>query len=321
MGTLLEVRNLKTYFHTRKGIIHAVDDVSFTIKEGEVFGLVGESGCGKSMTALSILRLVPFPGKIVGGEILFRGKDLLKMDEEEIRKIRGRKISMIFQDPNTSLNPVFKVGDQVDEIQYIHFPQKALKEIKENTIRLFKKVGIAKARIRRDEYPHEFSGGMKQRTMVSMSIANIPDLLIADEPTTALDVTVQARLIRLLLKLKEEYNLSILLITHNLGLVAETCDRVAVMYSGKIIEESDVYELFDNPLHPYTKGLLNCIPRVDRDIDYLQAIKGYVPENYGGWNKCMFFDRCDFAFDRCKLSVPNLKRIRKDHKVRCFIYE
>lgn len=321
MSVLLDVHNLKTYFYTRKGVLHAVDGVSFNIKKGEVFGLVGESGCGKSMTALSILRLVPFPGKIVGGEILFKERDLLKMTEEEIRKIRGNKITMIFQDPNTSLNPVFRVGYQVDEIQMIHFPKKALSEIRENTIRLFEKVGIAKARIRRNEYPHQFSGGMKQRVMISMSIANIPELLIADEPTTALDVTVQARLIRLLLRLKEEYDLSILLITHNLGLVAETCDRVAVMYSGKIIEEADVYEIFDSPLHPYTKGLMNCIPRVDKDIERLEAIPGYVPENYGGWKYCIFAERCKYCSDKCKSSVPPLKEVGNNHKVRCFLYE
>lgn len=317
---LLKVEGLRTYFFTRRGVIHAVDGVSFSINRGEVYCLVGESGCGKSVTALSIMRLVPFPGKIVGGRVIFEGSDLLELDERELCRIRGSKISVIFQDPNTSLNPVFTVGFQVDEAQILH-SESPLETIKKRTISLFRRVGIPRPKARREEYPHQFSGGMKQRVMLSMAISNSPRLLIADEPTTALDVTIQARLAKLLMGLKDEMGLSILLITHNLGLVAETGDRVGVMYAGKIVEEATVYELFDNPLHPYTRGLMSCIPRADRDVEKLETIPGQVPVNIGGWKGCMFRDRCRCSTDVCTDETPRLVEVSEGHAVRCHLHD
>ncbi len=319
MKELLKVKNLKTYFFTHEGTVKAVDEVSFSVNQGKTLGLVGESGCGKSVTALSIMRLIPNPpGKIVSGEIWFEGKNLLKLDEKEIRKIRGKKISMIFQEPMTSLDPVFTIGHEIVEAIQLH--QGLNKdEAKKKAIEALKIVGIPDAEKRIDHYPHQLSGGMRQRVMIAMALSCNPTLLIADEPTTALDVTIQAQILRLINDLKDKFGASVMLITHNLGVIAEMCDYVAVMYAGHIVEYTNVDTLFHNPLHPYTRGLHKSIPRLDLEVERLDTIKGLVPNLLNLPSGCPFHPRCDFSFKRCVEEMPELIEIENSHLVKCHL--
>jgi peptide/nickel transport system ATP-binding protein len=316
---LLVIENLKTYFQTEGLIAKAVDGVNLTLCARETLGIVGESGCGKSVTALSILRLVPHPGKIVGGKIFLEGLDLMELSEAEMRKIRGDKISMIFQEPMTSLNPVFTVGDQITET--LRFHQKvARKQALERSVELLKKVGIPSPESRINDYPHQMSGGMRQRVMIAIALSCNPKLMIADEPTTALDVTIQAQILDLMQKLKEETGTSIILITHNLGLVAEYAQSVAVMYLGKIIEYADVGILFNNPLHPYTVGLLESIPRIEVKRESLKVIPGLVPSLFMLPQGCEFRDRCTYAWEKCTALKPDFVEYDNGHFVRCWKY-
>ncbi|NCO24377.1 MAG: dipeptide/oligopeptide/nickel ABC transporter ATP-binding protein [Candidatus Infernicultor aquiphilus] len=319
MKELLKVKNLKTYFFTHEGTVKAVDEVSFSVNQGKTLGLVGESGCGKSVTALSIMRLIPNPpGKIVSGEIWFEGKNLLKLNEKEIRKIRGKKISMIFQEPMTSLDPVFTIGHEIVEAIQLH--QGLNKdEAKKKAIEALKIVGIPDAEKRIDHYPHQLSGGMRQRVMIAMALSCNPTLLIADEPTTALDVTIQAQILRLINDLKDKFGASVMLITHNLGVIAEMCDYVAVMYAGHIVEYTNVDTLFYNPLHPYTRGLHKSMPRLDLEVERLDTIKGLVPNLLDLPSGCPFHPRCDFSFKRCVEEMPELIEVENSHLVRCHL--
>ncbi|HHY32614.1 MAG TPA: ABC transporter ATP-binding protein [Firmicutes bacterium] len=316
--TLLEVRDLKTYFYTEDGVVPAVDGVSFSVDKGETIGIVGESGCGKSVTSLSVMRLIPNPpGKIVGGEIIFEGKNILEKSEAEMRHIRGNEISMIFQEPMTSLNPVFTVGDQIMEAIMLH-QKVGKKEARKKTIEMLRLVGIPSAEKRVDEYPHQMSGGMRQRVMIAMALSCNPKLLIADEPTTALDVTIQAQILDLMLKLKEDLGTAIMLITHDLGVVAETVNKVVVMYAGKIVESADVVSIFKKPEHPYTLGLLGSIPKVNEDRERLQVIEGVVPNPFNMPTGCRFHPRCSFVRDICKEEEPELVDVEAGHQVRCW---
>jgi len=318
---LVEVKNLKTYFYTEEGIVKAVDGVDYEIYPGETLGIVGESGCGKSVTSLSIMRLVESPpGRIEAGEINFQGKDLTKISEKEMRKIRGNDISMIFQEPMTSLNPVYTVGDQIIEAIMLHKDVNR-KEARKQAIDMLKKVGIPLPEQRVDEYPHQLSGGMRQRVMIAMALSCDPKLLIADEPTTALDVTIQARILELMNSLKESYGMSIMMITHDLGVIAEVSDRVAVMYAGKVVEYTDVDTLFDDPKHPYTWGLMNSIPKLDKDVDRLEAIPGSVPSPLNFPKGCKFNTRCPLAEGKCYDEEPPLEEAAAGHKVRCWRYK
>ncbi len=316
-GTILEMKGLKTQFFTEDGVVKAVDGVDLIIRRGEVLGLVGESGCGKTMTSLSILRLIPDPpGKIVEGEIFFNGKDLLKLSEDEIREIRGNEISMIFQDPMTSLNPVFTVENQILENIKLH-QNLDDKDALKSGIQMLDLVGIPEAEKRIHDYPHLFSGGMRQRVMIAMALSCQPDLLIADEPTTALDVTIQAQVLELMKKLQEEFNMSILYITHNLGVIAEISDNVAVMYAGHIVEYAAVEPLFGNPSHPYTQALLGSIPRMDKKLDRLSVIKGTVPNLITPPTGCRFHPRCPYATKLCKEQKPPYIDVEPNHMVYC----
>jgi len=316
--TLLEVRDLKTYFYTEDGVVPAVDGVSFSVDKGETIGIVGESGCGKSVTSLSVMRLIPNPpGKIVDGEIIFEGKNILEKSEAEMRHIRGNEISMIFQEPMTSLNPVFTVGDQIMEAIMLH-QKVGKKEARKKTIEMLRLVGIPSAEKRVDEYPHQMSGGMRQRVMIAMALSCNPRLLIADEPTTALDVTIQAQILDLMLKLKEDLGTAIMLITHDLGVVAETVNKVVVMYAGKIVESADVVSIFKKPEHPYTLGLLGSIPKVNEDRERLQVIEGVVPNPFNMPAGCRFHPRCSFVRDICKEEEPELVDVEAGHQVRCW---
>ena len=321
---LLQIRGLKTHFFTESGVAKAVDGVDLDILPGEVLGLVGESGSGKSVTALSILRLVPDPpGRIVGGETWFKGRDLLALRWEDIRKVRGKEISMIFQEPMTSLNPVFTVGRQVMEIILAHEPATSRAQARIRSIAILTDVGIPDAATRMDQYPHELSGGMRQRVMIAIALALNPALLIADEPTTALDVTIQAQILDLMLELKARHEGgAILLITHNLAVVAETCDRVAVMYGGKIQEVAPVRDLFHNPLHPYTRGLLASLPRVDGErAARLTTIPGSVPDIHSLPVGCKFTTRCAERFEPCEGVEPPLIEVAPNHWVRCHLHD
>lgn len=315
---LVEFKNLKTYFYTEDGIIKAVDDVSFKIKEGETLCVVGESGCGKSVTAMSLMRLIPDPpGKYEGGEIFFDGKNVLKLPEDKMREIRGNQISVIFQEPMTSLNPVFTIGFQISEALILH--QKLSKEeAKNKAIEMLKLVGIPRASEIADCYPHELSGGMRQRAMIAMAVSCNPKLLIADEPTTALDVTIQAQILDIMRDLKNKLGTSIMLITHDLGVVAEMADYVVVMYAGKVIEESNVIEIFKNPLHPYTLGLLNSKPIINKELDRLYSISGQVPNPLNMPEGCYFNPRCSKATDECRSKRPEIREIKPGHKVACW---
>ena len=320
---VLEIRDLKTYFFTYEGVAKAVDGVSYQLAKGEPLGVVGESGCGKSVTALSILRLIPIPpGKIVGGEILFKGKNLIDLSEEEMRKIRGNRISMIFQEPMTSLNPVFTIGNQIQETIKLH-QGLSKRESLEKAIEMLRLVNIPSPERCVNQYPHELSGGMRQRAMIAMSLACNPEILIADEPTTALDVTIQAQILDLMNKLKEELGMAIILITHNLGVIAETVNRVLVMYAGKIVEEAKTKTLFENPQHPYTGGLLKSIPRLGDKVRHgkvrLSEIPGVVPSLYEIPSGCKFSTRCPSVMDICKEKEPELKEIEKGHFSACWL--
>ena len=316
----LQIQNLKTQFFTSRGIVPAVDDVTITIPKGKIVGLVGESGCGKSMTAMSVMQLLRKPGKVVDGEIRLDGKNLLECSKKEILDIRGDRMAMIFQEPMTSLNPVYTVGKQVREAILLH--QNVTKEqAKQKTIQIFKQVGIPDAEKRYDAYPHQLSGGLRQRVMIGMAMVCEPDILIADEPTTALDVTIEAQILQLMRNLRDTHGTSILLITHNMGVVAEVCDYVYVMYAGKVMEQGETFELFRNTLHPYTSGLLRSIPQMDQKKERLYSIKGMVPNLLDLPNGCSFCNRCEQAKERCKKERPALFQIGEEHCVRCFEYE
>ncbi len=315
---LLQLDNLKTYFYTEDGVVKAVDGVSFEIYKGETLGVVGESGCGKSVTSLSIMRLIPNPpGKIENGHIWFEGEDLVIKSEAAMRKIRGNDISMIFQEPMTSLNPVYTVGDQISEAIILH-QGLSKKEALEHAIEMLKKVGIPSPEKRVHDFPHQMSGGMRQRVMIAMALSCNPKLLIADEPTTALDVTIQAQILELMKGLKDEFETAIMLITHDLGVVAEVCDRVAVMYAGKVVEYSDAKTVFGNPQHPYTWGLLKSIPKLDSEVERLLVIEGVVPNPLYLPEGCKFHPRCRFATDKCRESEPEIEDLREGHSVRCW---
>ncbi len=321
---LLEVKNLKTYFYTEDGIVKAVDGVDFHVYPGEVMGLVGESGCGKSVTSLSIMRLISQPGKIVEGQILFEGKDLVRASEEEMIQVRGNRLSMIFQQPQTALNPVFKVGDQIAEVLSIH--QGMGKEAGHaRAVELIKMVGIPDAERRAQAYPHELSGGQAQRVMIAMALACVPNLLIADEPTTALDVTIQAQILDLMRNLRQNIGTAIILITHDLGVVADMCERVAVMYAGRIVEEAGVNNLFQSPLHPYTRGLIGSIPILGNLKDRLEVIPGTVPNLVNLPAGCRFAPRCrarqEHALTICTQQEPDLLTVSTGHTVRCWLYQ
>lgn len=316
---VLEIKELKSYFYTEQGVAKAVDGVNITIPKGKIIGLVGESGCGKSMTARSIMGLLKYPGKIAGGSILFKGKDLAKLPERELRKICGNDISMIFQEPMTSLNPVLKVGRQVQETLLVHDRTIGKEEAKKRVIDMFEKVGIPEAGKRYDSYPHELSGGLRQRVMIAMAMICKPHLLIADEPTTALDVTIEAQILRLMKQLRDETGTSVLIITHNLGVVAEICDYVYVMYAGRIVEQAPTCELFDHTAHPYTKGLMASIPRIGNNPERLHTIPGVVPNLLHLPEGCTFCTRCECAVEACRKEKPVLKKVGEEHWSACAI--
>jgi len=324
MTDLLEVKELQTHFPTRAGLVRAVNDVSFEIKEGELLALVGESGCGKSITALSIMRLIYPPGKIAAGSIKFKGEELTTASDERLRQIRGNDIAMIFQDPMTSLNPVFTVGEQIAEALRLH-RKLDKKQAREAAIASMREVAIPSPERRVDDYPHQLSGGMRQRVMIAMALACDPELLIADEPTTALDVTIQAQILELLNELRTSRKLAVLLITHDLGVVADVADRVCVMYTGKIVEESDVAELFRDPKHPYTRGLLHSVPKLNAHKTVanarLQTIEGVVPSPTDLPPGCHFEPRCEFRLERCSVEQIGLYEIGGGSKVRCVLHE
>jgi oligopeptide/dipeptide ABC transporter ATP-binding protein len=324
MSHLLEIRNLRTHFPTRAGLVRAVDGVSFYIDRGELLGVVGESGCGKSITALSVMRLIAPPGKIVGGEIIFDGEDLMAASEDRLREIRGDDIAMIFQDPMTSLNPVYRVGEQIAEALRLH-RKLSRKDARRATIEAMKEVAIPDPARRVDDYPHQLSGGMRQRVMIAMALACDPKLLIADEPTTALDVTIQAQILELLNELRRTRDLAVLLITHDLGVVAEVADRVAVMYTGRIVEESPVGELFARPKMPYTEGLLRSVPKLTADhvgkAGRLETIEGIVPSPTALPEGCHFAPRCTHRMPRCTVDDIPLYDLEGGVRVRCVLYD
>ncbi|EKN71659.1 oligopeptide/dipeptide ABC transporter ATPase subunit [Neobacillus bataviensis LMG 21833] len=318
---LLEIKELRTHFFSDQRVVKAVDGVTIKVGEGEVVGIVGESGCGKSVTSLSIMRILKdTPGKIVGGEIEFEGRDLIKLSEKEMRAIRGNEIAMIFQEPMTSLNPVYTIGKQLVEVIQLHL-KKNQQEAKGHAIHMLELVGIPRAQEIMNEYPHQLSGGMRQRVMIAMAMSCQPKLLIADEPTTALDVTIQAQILDLMREIRKENNSSILLITHDLGVVAEMCDRVVIMYAGKVVEESDVYTIFENPKHPYTKGLLDSIPKLGVKNVRLASISGNVPAPDEMPKGCKFAPRCPNAMKECWEREPELKALDENHTARCWLYE
>ena len=319
--SLLEVKDLKTYFYTDSGVAKAVDGVTFSLDKGKTLGIVGESGCGKSVTSLSIMRLVdPATGRNEGGSIVFDGQDLLTLPEKEMRKLRGNRISMIFQEPMTSLNPVFTIGDQISESLKLH---KGLdkKAARDRAIELLELVGIPEAGKRVDEYPHQLSGGMRQRVMIAMALSGDPELLIADEPTTALDVTIQAQILQLLKDLQEKLHMSIIIITHDLGVIAEMADEVAVMYAGDIVEKAHTRSLFDDPKHPYTIGLMNSIPDINDHVSRLRTLEGLVPSLYDMPSGCRFAPRCQFCCPECEAHRINLTTLPDGRQVRCRRFE
>jgi oligopeptide transport system ATP-binding protein len=320
MEPLLAVRDLQTEFVTEDGIVHAVNGISYDLHEGEALGLVGESGCGKSVSALSILRLIPHPpGRIAGGEIRFRGRDLLRLGEDDLRRIRGNDIAMIFQDPMTSLNPVLTIGRQIGEALELHKGMDR-RAAQKRSIELLEMVGIPSARSRIDDYPHQFSGGMRQRVMIAMAISCEPQVLIADEPTTALDVTIQAQILDLIQRLRRELGMAVVLISHDLGVVAGICDRIAVMYAGYIVEEAAAEDLFADPRHPYTLGLLRSVPRIDQPPrDRLVPIEGLPPDLIHLPPGCPFAPRCSYAVDRSEEENPVLQSVGDGHRVACWV--
>jgi oligopeptide/dipeptide ABC transporter ATP-binding protein len=315
---VLEIRDLHTSFFTEKGVVRAVNGVDLNVPEGKIIGLVGESGCGKSMTARSVMGLVRYPGKVESGSIRLDGKELAGLKDQDLREVCGNDVSMIFQEPMTSLNPVLRVGHQVEESLLVHHKVNSRKEAKQEVIEMFNHVGIPEAEQRYSCYPHELSGGLRQRVMIAMAMICEPRLLIADEPTTALDVTVEAQILRLMKELCEEHGMSVLLITHNLGVVAEICDEVYVMYAGRIVEHASVFSLFDHTSHPYTKGLLSSIPRIGKNPEYLHTIPGIVPNLLHLPEGCPFSTRCDLASERCRKELPELNAVGENHECRCF---
>lgn len=317
---VLEIKGLKTQFFTKKGIVPAVDGVDIQVPKATVVGVVGESGCGKSMTAMSVMQLLRFPGRVVEGSIEFMGENLLEKSKEEIESMRGNEISMIFQEPMTALNPVIKVGKQVCEAILLH-QDVSKEEAKEMAIEIFRQVGIPEPEKRYHAYPHQLSGGLRQRVMIGMALVCNPKLMIADEPTTALDVTIEAQILHLMRNLQKEKETSIIMITHNLGIVAELCDYVYVMYAGKIMEQTTVYDLFENPSHPYTYGLLNSIPKMTMSKDHLYTIRGMVPNLLKLPQGCRFCPRCDKAMKICTMREPELHDIGNGHMVRCHLFD
>jgi len=320
MGTILEVKGLKTQFFTQDGIVHAVNGISYTVDEGETLGIVGESGCGKSVSVLSVMRLIPQPpGKIVGGQVIFEGRDLLKLSEDEMRQVRGNKISMVFQDPMTSLNPVLTIARQMTEGMELHLGLDH-QQARKRAIELLEMVNIPQAKDRIDDYPHQFSGGMRQRVMIAMGLSCNPQLLIADEPTTALDVTIQAQILDLVRDLKQKIGMAIIWITHDLGIIAGLADRVAVMYAGYIIESAPVKEIYGDPRHPYTLGLLGSIPRLDAERKKkLTPIEGFPPDLIDPDPGCPFAPRCRFAIEQCMVENPTLQPVALNHYVACWV--
>ncbi len=313
---LIRVEDLEIHYETDDGVVYALNGVSLHVKEGETLGLVGETGAGKTTLAKGILRLIPSPpGKIVGGKVFFEGEDILSYSETEMHKIRGNAISMVFQDPMTSLNPVMTVGDQIAEVIAVHNPDLGKEELRERVIAILAKVGISSDRI--DEYPHQFSGGMKQRVIIAIALACNPKLLLADEPTTALDVTIQAQVLDMIQTLKKELNTAMILISHDLGVVAQTCDRVAIIYAGRIVEEGDLRDIFKNPRHPYTIGLLESIPSLTKETKRLNPIKGLMPDPTNLPPGCPFAPRCNYACEECSKAVPELEEVNPGHLVRC----
>ena len=319
MAPLLQIKELRTSFFTDDGVVKAVDGVTYDVQEGETLGLVGESGCGKSVSALSILRLIPTPpGRIVGGEVIFEGEDLLKVDEDQIRHVRGNQIAMIFQEPMTSLNPVLTIGRQLTEALELHLSM-ASSDATQRAIELLELVGIPEAATRINDYPHQFSGGMRQRVMIAMALSCNPKLLLADEPTTALDVTIQAQILEILARLSREMGTSVVIITHNLGVVARYADRVNVMYAGKIVESATADDLYAKPRHPYTVGLLTSVPRLDQERKTkLKVIEGVPPDLINLPKGCSFEPRCSFSVDRCKDEIPPLMQVGEKHQAACW---
>ncbi|CEG25780.1 ABC transporter ATP-binding protein [Bacillus sp. B-jedd] len=317
---ILEVKGLKTHFHTKRGVSKAVDGIDFSLRKGETLGIVGESGCGKSITSLSILRLIPSPpGRIAEGQILFKDKDLVTLPEKEMRKIRGNEISMIFQEPMTSLNPVIPVGEQIAEALRLH-QKMGRKEAMAKAVEMLQLVGIPSPEKRAKQEPFQLSGGMRQRVMIAMALACTPEVLIADEPTTALDVTIQAQILELIKDLQLKLGMGVILITHDLGVVAETCDTVAVMYAGNIIEHASTRDIFANPKHPYTRGLLESLPKINEDQEELKTIEGSVPSAYNMPEGCRFASRCPFREEICLKKRPDLVEQSDGTKVRCWMY-
>lgn len=321
MTALLSVQGLTTEFHTQDGVVHAVNGISFDLNEGETLGVVGESGCGKSVSMLSMIRLIPEPpGKVVGGQVLFQGQDLLKLDANEIRKVRGNKIAMVFQDPMTSLNPVLTIGQQITEALELHLGMDK-EQAKQRAVELLSLVHIPQAEDRLNDYPHQFSGGMRQRVMIAMALSCNPQILIADEPTTALDVTIQAQIVDLVKELRREMGMAIIWITHDLGVVAGLVDRVQVMYAGFIVERADVHEFYKNPLHPYTLGLLHSLPRLDaREREKLTPIEGLPPDLIALPPGCPFYPRCAYRTERCLEENPTLRPVgAPGHEIACWV--
>ncbi|MDH5637018.1 MAG: ABC transporter ATP-binding protein [Nitrospinota bacterium] len=321
MPELLELDNLRVHFRTSEGLAPAVDGVSYSVGHGSMVGLVGESGCGKTVTSLAILKLIQKPGHIAGGKMLFEGEDLVPMPEPAMRRIRGNRIAMIFQEPMTALNPVFTIGNQIEEAITLHMDV-GRKEARDRAVETLVKVGIPSPEKRIDDYPHQLSGGMRQRAMIAMALSCDPELLIADEPTTALDVTIQAQILDLMIQMKESYGASVLLITHNLGVVAQTCQKVVVMYAGKVVESADVKTLFANPAHPYTEGLLNSLPSPKNAGSKMKLteIKGQVPSLHALPKGCYYHPRCPKVMDICKQQEPELKSIGPDQQAACWLH-
>jgi oligopeptide transport system ATP-binding protein len=320
MGKLLEVKDLRTQFFTQDGVVHAVNGISYTLDEGETLGIVGESGCGKSVGVMSLIRLIPMPpGRVVGGEVWFDGRNLLTLDDDEIRQVRGNRIAMIFQDPMTSLNPVLTIGRQISEALELHLDMDK-QQARQRAQELLELVGIPGAESRLDDYPHQFSGGMRQRVMIAMGLSCKPKLLIADEPTTALDVTIQAQIVDLVKKLRDEIGMAIIWITHDLGVVAGLADRMIVMYAGFIVEEASVKELYANPRHPYTLGLLGSLPRLDEDRpERLRSIEGLPPDLIDLPPGCPFYARCAWRVERCLQENPPLEALGPQHRLACWV--
>lgn len=315
---VLEIKNLRSYFYTEKGVLPAVDDVTITVPKGKIVGIVGESGCGKSMTAKSVMGLLKYPGRVAGGRILLGETDLAALSERQLRRICGQDITMIFQEPMTSLNPVLRVGDQVQEALTLHRKGLSRAEAKRQVLEIFEKVGISEPEKRYRSYPHQLSGGLRQRVMIAMAMICKPRLLIADEPTTALDVTIEAQILQLMKQLRDDTGMSVIIITHNLGVVAEICDYVYVMYTGKIMEQAETFALFDHTAHPYTQGLLASIPRIGEHPEHLHTIPGVVPNLLHLPEGCAFSTRCPYADDRCRSCRPELYEIAPGHASRCF---